>query len=96
MAERICGPCSRGQHAPCDGQNEFWGDCTCWCNVNDRGENPEYCEGEGDRSESCTHDTFSSRSIGRGMVRSTCHECGEATDILSATAQADIDEWSSR
>lgn len=26
---RICGPCSRGQHAACDGPNEFWGDCLC-------------------------------------------------------------------
>lgn len=35
---RMCGPCSRGQHAPCDRENEFWGDCTCSCNAKPQGE----------------------------------------------------------
>lgn len=69
MTERICGPCSRGQHAPCDGQNEFWGDCTCWCNINDQGHDPAYCE-------SCEADRLWEEEGIQPVWASPTHTCG--------------------
>ena len=34
---------------------------------------------QGQASDSCRHDDFASQSIGSGMVRMTCHDCGETT-----------------
>lgn len=49
-----------------------------------------------ERPDTCPHESFTSLHIGRGMVRMTCHDCGETTEAPSATAQADIDERSTR
>lgn len=58
-------------------------------------ESPCRC-GEWRPSDSCPHENFTSLHSGLGMVRMTCHDCGETVEAISATAQDDIEERSTR